>query len=206
MTFVRGNRAVRDHASDGKDLHLFEQADRGFVRYVGEMVTIGFHERQAPDTDGQPRRAVVFELAPLAEFKDDEAATRRGGEEPGVALQDLSLEELRRRALADSVPTRTATERRAQIRVRSVAIKLYVQRRANGTCEGCGAPAPFRRPDARPYLEPHHIRRLSDGGPDHPRWVTAVCPNCHRRAHYAEDAAAYNARLGDIVGRLETDQ
>src|ERR1700746_1774493 len=24
-------------------------------------------------------------------------------------------------------------------------------------------------------------RRLSDGGPDHPRWVVAVCPNCHRR-------------------------
>ena len=47
--------------------------------------------------------------------------------------------------------------------------------------------APFITPDGQLYLEVHHIERLSDGGPDHPRWVVAVCPNCHRRAHYAGD-------------------
>jgi len=25
-------------------------------------------------------------------------------------------------------------------------------------------------PQGRPYLEAHHVRRVSDGGPDHPLW------------------------------------
>lgn len=46
MEFVRGNRAIRDHAEDGKDLHLFAQTpDKRFVRYEGQMaynvVTLG---------------------------------------------------------------------------------------------------------------------------------------------------------------------
>jgi len=66
-----------------------------------------------------------------------------------------------------------------------------------------GTLSQFKKPSGEPYLEPHHIRRLSDGGPDHPRWVVAVCPNCHRRAHHAGDAAEYNGRLADVVLRLE---
>jgi len=60
-------------------------------------------------------------------------------------------------------------------------------------------------PAGRPYIEPHHIRRLSDGGQDHPRWVAGVCPNCHRRAHYSSDAAVYNDRLSDVVAALEQE-
>jgi 5-methylcytosine-specific restriction protein A len=29
MLFVRGNKAIRDHAADGKDLHLFTYVNRG---------------------------------------------------------------------------------------------------------------------------------------------------------------------------------
>jgi len=52
-------------------------------------------------------------------------------------------------------------------------------------------------------IEPHHIRRLTDGGPDHPRWIAGVCPNCHRRAHYSSDAEAYNTHLGQVIGVIE---
>ena len=38
MSFVRGNLAIRDHADNGKDLHLFEYVRQGYVRYVGQMV------------------------------------------------------------------------------------------------------------------------------------------------------------------------
>lgn len=71
-------------------------------------------------------------------------------------------------------------ERRALYRMRSRAIRLYVLRRAAGKCEGCGAVAPFNTVNGEPYLEPHHIRHLADGGPDDPRWVVGVCPNFHR--------------------------
>lgn len=55
----------------------------------------------------------------------------------------------------------------------------------------------------RPYLEPHHIRRISDGGPDHPEWVAGVCPNCHGRAHYSADKVEFNAELRAKVLKKE---
>jgi 5-methylcytosine-specific restriction protein A len=205
MHFVRGNLALRDHAEAGKDVHLFEETRKGFVRYVGQFVASGFDSRDAPDTSGKMRKAIVFELVPLSKFAETPTGSETGSEEPGEdqTLGRASLQELRDKALASSASARTATERKALTRLRSQAIKLYVLKRAGGRCEGCRAPAPFRTRAGTPYLEPHHVRRLSDGGPDHPRWVIAVCANCHRRAHYSADAAEYNEYLNKIAGTLE---
>jgi hypothetical protein len=63
----------------------------------------------------------------------------------------------------------------------SEAIRAYVLRRASD----------------------HHMMRISDGGPDDPQWVIAVCPTCHRRAHYAVDAAEYNEILKSKVKAIE---
>ena len=57
--------------------------------------------------------------------------------------------------------------------------------------------------DGTLYLEPHHTRRLSDGGPDHPRWVGALCPNCHREIHHGADGVRKNKRLQQSLGKLE---
>jgi 5-methylcytosine-specific restriction enzyme A len=40
MQFVRGNLALRDHAENGEDVHLFEQ-EAGGLRYVGQVVVAG---------------------------------------------------------------------------------------------------------------------------------------------------------------------
>ncbi len=199
MEFVRGNLAIRDHAPNGKDLHLFSYVGTGQVRYVSQMVCIGSTYRPGADLEGNTRQAIVFELVPLAEFTgqqvDDEADYE--------TLAAVSLEELRQRALAAAGETRNAVERRVVTHHRSHAVRMYVLQRADGHCEGCGAAAPFRTAAGRPYIEPHHIRRLTDGGPDHPRWIAGVCPNCHRRAHYSSDAEAYNTHLGQVIGGIE---
>lgn len=58
--------------------------------------------------------------------------------------------------------------------------------RADGVCESCGSSAPFaRKKDGTPYLEVHHKVRLADGGKDTLANALALCPNCHRREHYA---------------------
>jgi hypothetical protein len=87
---------------------------------------------------------------------------------------------------------------------RSQDVRVYVLARAQGKCEGYNASAPFLRPDGNPYLELHHLRRLSDGGPDHPAYVIALCPNCHRRVHAAADGPAYNAKLSASMASIET--
>jgi len=115
----------------------------------------------------------------------------------------LSFHDLRQRAL-DSQPMRPAPQmRQASYYARSQTIKAYALRRADGVCEGCGSPAPFEKPSGEPFLEVHHIYRLSDGGPDAPDAVAALCPNCHRRAHHAQDAAAFNAALAARISDLE---
>lgn len=205
MVFTRGNSAIRDHALNGKDIHLFSQVRPGFVRYEASMVFSGFHYFQAPDLDGEMRQAIVFELLPLDEFDDGPRPVIPERQTTEGDLRNDSLTELRNKALSASTSASTPVERKAVTWLRSRAIKLYVEKRADGTCEGCKHEAPFSTQQGRPYLETHHIRRLSDGGPDHPRWVVALCPNCHRRAHYADDGERYNQRMADIAGLLEAD-
>lgn len=63
-----------------------------------------------------------------------------------------------------------------------------VLRRANGKCQKCGQKAPFeRRSDDSPYLEVHHMKPLAQGGLDSVANAIALCPNCHRKAHYGKD-------------------
>ena len=47
------------------------------------------------------------------------------------------------------------------------------------------------------------MTRRADDGPDHPAHVIALCPNCHRRAHYAGDAKAFNTVLKRKVKAIE---
>lgn len=63
----------------------------------------------------------------------------------------------------------------------------YVFNHANGICENCKQPAPFRREDKSPYLEIHHLTPLADGGADTVENCVALCPNCHRSLHSAEN-------------------
>jgi len=64
MEFTRGNRAIRDHAADGRDLHLFRNVGKGCVEYVGWMVCTGHEVREGTDGCGGRRKVIVFELTP----------------------------------------------------------------------------------------------------------------------------------------------
>ena len=109
MQYVSGNRAIRDHARDGKDLHLFKQDRKAYVRYIGQMVCTGSHYENAPDTDDVLRKAIVFELTPIEEFnqlqeiKDPEL----------LSLAQESLATLRQKALDQSVEAVTPQERKS---------------------------------------------------------------------------------------------
>lgn len=206
MEMTRGNRAIRDHEANDKELHLFEAVGQGQVRYVGQATYLSHHWEERKDANEDMRDTIVFELA--VETETDEHGSA-GASEPSPEydadrnLRSLTLEELRNLALDRAPPSASEEERRENVQRRSEAVKEYVLRRANGICEGCGEEAPFTTNGGRPYLEAHHIRRLSDGGPDHPRWVVALCPNCHRRVHYGRDGDEYNSQLADQLGEIE---
>ena len=72
MTLIRGNLAIQDHAENAKELHLFESAGEGFVRYVGQMTCAGSEiRRDTPDRKGNLRKALVFHLVPSSDVDDD---------------------------------------------------------------------------------------------------------------------------------------
>lgn len=208
MTLTRGNLAIKNHAEDGRDLHLFESIPDGRVRYVGQMICSEVEVLpNVPDRNGSPRTGLAFRLVPLARASGEDTLEQpAAGEQtpvPEDRLWKVPMNELRELALQPPDTTQGPSKGSRNVYRRSAAVKIYVQRRANGVCEGCQSPAPFRTPDRRPYLEPHHTRRLSDGGPDHPGWVLAICPTCHRRAHYAEDRRPFNEHLQQRANALE---
>jgi len=196
MGFQRGNRAIRDHSVEGKLLELFESiGSGGNYRYVGQFACASWDYRRGHDFDNGERQVIVFHLVPLQ--------GKQSGEIPDRS--NTSLADLRTIAYqAISKPTESS-EAFAKQRVyeRSADVKNYVLARSNGVCESCKSPAPFKRKDDRPYLEPHHTRRVSDGGPDHPRWVGAICPNCHSEIHFGMNGENKNRQLQDYLATIE---
>lgn len=68
---------------------------------------------------------------------------------------------------------------------RNPYVVVEVLERAGGICVNCNRPAPFiKDANQQPYLEVHHIKPLAEGGDDTVENAMALCPNCHRHAHY----------------------
>lgn len=129
----------------------------------------------------------------FSQFREDEEQTLPNlsdiAREEAVQLEKAKalthkerLEELRK---ANKKPAQVTVQQTVFIRNQFVVAEVLF--RANGHCEQCKKPAPFLRDsDNTPYLEVHHIVRLEDGGDDTVENAIALCPNCHRKAHYGQ--------------------
>lgn len=177
------------------------------IRLIAPAISLATIQRRIPELSwARYPRSITTPTAEVAGRITSLIQHRRRTRIPDLsekALEAANIDELRTVALLKSVASASARTSVRLYRARSQAIRLYVLRRANGVCESCRAEAPFLRADDSPYLEPHHIMRLADDGPDHPAKVIGLCPNCHRRAHYAVDSKVYNRNLLDKLRRIE---
>jgi len=64
MEFVRGNRAIKDHVINGKQLHLFEHYKMGDYKYLGEFQYNSFEYQNGKDANGRDRQIIRFHLKP----------------------------------------------------------------------------------------------------------------------------------------------
>jgi 5-methylcytosine-specific restriction protein A len=198
MEFVRGNLAIRDHIADGRDLLLFAKLSQpGSYRFVGQFACDDFEYETAPDKTGALRQVIIFLLRPAVTGEEPEI------KQAAARLREQTLGELRQRAIEDASERPARKEGRRSYIERSASVRAYVLKRAKGVCESCDNPAPFTRSNGEPYLEPHHTRRLADGGPDHPRWVGAICPACHREIHHGQDGRTKNEALQRKLALVE---
>lgn len=204
MRMVSGNRAILEHVQDGKTVHVFESTRSAYVQYLGSAECLGYHTQIRPDRNGADRTAFIFHLdidsmPPSVSVSETPPLF---GPKDFKQLKKKNIKQLREAALIQRPTNISLKEKQELAHYRSHAIKLYVNARSKGRCEGCENEAPFQTKNG-PYLECHHIYRLADGGPDHPKNVIALCPNCHRRAHYAKDAVGFNNKLKDIAAKAE---
>jgi 5-methylcytosine-specific restriction protein A len=205
MQLTRGNLAIVEHGRHGKALHLFESLGKGKgQKYLGEFAYASHSLHRGPDREGKDRQIIVFHLVPVdlvPEVGEHAETAVQHDEEGGL----VTLAEARRRALAafQGVQGPPGKDARRTIYRRGQTVKDYVLLRAAGRCESCRAAAPFERRDGTPYLEPHHTTRLSDGGLDHPRFVAALCPTCHREIHYGRNGKAKNGELMSYLASIE---
>jgi hypothetical protein len=65
----RGNKSIRDHIEDGRELHLFLGQGKGQpVTYVGQFELVDFYPDDAPETGGGPlRKVIMFRLRPVVD-------------------------------------------------------------------------------------------------------------------------------------------
>jgi 5-methylcytosine-specific restriction protein A len=209
MTLDKGNRAIVDHSKDGLALHAFKTVKNGKGKgsrqqYLGEFTYASHEIRKGHDRDGNLRKIIVFHLVPVDLVNEDADDVL---DEHDSTKITADLKHARKRALAAFSPSEEMGAAQAQRTLyrRSKAVKDYVILRSSGVCESCKNPAPFKRVDGSPYLEPHHTTRVSDGGLDHPRHVAAICPTCHREIHHGLDGHLRNSELMRYLQLIEQE-
>jgi 5-methylcytosine-specific restriction protein A len=101
------------------------------------------------------------------------------------SLKDTDDSLLKRLAEAPKIPGKVQTI--SYDFRRNPDVVAGVLKRANGKCELCGLDAPFyKASDGGSYLEVHHWITLSEGGEDTIENAGALCPNCHKQAHFGQ--------------------
>lgn len=204
MQVTKGNLAITNHASDGRALHVFQSLGKGKgQKYVGEFTYANHSLQRGPDKKGNDRQVIVFHLVPVAGETDGVRLDEFDEAHPSSETLDLGKARARALLAFGANVGSGGKEAKKKLYVRSRIVRDYVLLRSRGKCESCHEPAPFKRFDGSPYLEPHHTTRVSDGGLDHPRFVGAICPTCHREIHHGLDGSQRNAELTAYLAEIE---
>jgi len=179
------NKTLVESNENGVNVHFFEVFTDKVYTYQGQVVLSDkpFQEQQ-DDEDGNLRGVWIFPLkrkdgsTPLIPRVSLDKTLERKVRKSST----LSLDELKSRASKSTAKpgSRISTTTTYQ---RDPNVVNYTLKRANGICELCEQPAPFKKKNGDPYLEVHHVVQLANDGDDTIENAVALCPNCHRKMH-----------------------
>jgi 5-methylcytosine-specific restriction protein A len=109
------------------------------------------------------------------------------------------LRKIRKRKRAEGNPRPAKTTVAREEYKRDPAVRADVLDRSEGLCELCRKAAPFHKENGEPFWEVHHIEFLAEGGADTVENAVALCPNCHREAHYGIDRKTIAKQLRENI-------
>lgn len=178
------NKTLNESPINGVKVFLFEQFKANEYTCLGpvELIQAPYTEKQ-PGQDGQLRTVYIFPLKlKTGERYIDQDAVQTWREKKQKQAKKLTLAELGERALKSNVQS---SEYKTTVKqyARNEYVVEYAKRLANGVCQLCDQPAPFKDKKGMPYLETHHIVWLARGGEDTIFNTVALCPNCHKCMH-----------------------
>ncbi|WP_432361468.1 HNH endonuclease [Sporosarcina sp. UB5] len=196
------NRTLNESNTNGVDVFLFEVVKEREYTYLGPIVLSDTpYQEEQPGEDGQIRKVWIFPV----KLKNSEEVSLLSKDlleqnfyEKWKKARRLSTKEVKERA--EKTGTKNVGSRKSVVKTyeRNPYVTEYAKRRANGICELCEGPAPFKNKQGEPYLETHHIKWLANGGEDTIENTVALCPNCHRKMHVVESEEDFN-KLNQIV-------
>lgn len=179
------NKTLAQSDTNGVEVYLFEVFEPQKYTFIGQVKLAGDpYQEEQPDKNGNQRNVWIFPLKLIdgtEPLELPEPIILKKQEQQHIKASKLTNEELKRRASRSrgaGVRTTSATTYE-----RDPYVSEYAKRRAEGICQLCHSPAPFKDKKGQPYLETHHIEWLSQGGQDIIDNTTALCPNCHRKMH-----------------------
>ena len=79
QVMVRGNKAIRDHRLDEREIYLFHAAGKGKpISYIGQFTYHDHYDADAPETGGGAiRRVLIFRLKPIGDLAPKAAGNLR---------------------------------------------------------------------------------------------------------------------------------
>ncbi|MTI70828.1 MAG: HNH endonuclease [Firmicutes bacterium] len=181
------NRTLNESNSNGVDVFLFEVITKRQYIYMGQVFLCDEpYQEQQPGEDGEMRNVWIFPVKLVKNQKVSLIADKlikQNFNEKQKKISRMSIDEIKNKA---KVTGKTSTGKRNTVATtyeRNPYVIEYAKRKANGICQLCNEPAPFKNKEGEPYLETHHIVWLSQGGSDAIENTVALCPNCHKKMH-----------------------
>ncbi|WP_199896817.1 HNH endonuclease signature motif containing protein [Streptomyces niger] len=155
--------------------------------------------------EGSRAAAVASGVVPPSDVDDASDSRDIASDSRDVAPDSRDV--ARYRQLVSSVEQREAATRGCRVeRVNREIVRLGLARQAvllrcGGRCEnpGCGGQPADVKDDGRPILEVDHVKRISEGGRDHPVQMVALCPNCHAMKEHGRQREALIAILLEVA-------
>lgn len=181
------NRTLNESNTNGVEVFLFEVLTKRQYIYMGQVMLCDTpYQEQQPGEDGEIRSVWIFPVE-LVENQEvsliTDALVEQNFNEKLKKTRRMSTEEVKKKAKITGKNNTGTRNTVTKTYVRNPYVAEYAKRKANGICQLCERPAPFKNKEREPYLETHHIKWLSKGGLDSIENTVALCPNCHRKMH-----------------------
>lgn len=196
------NRTLYESPKTGIPIFLFEVVKEREYTYLGQALLYDEpYQEQQLDDERKMRNVWIFPLKIIQNQKTAEITNRLSEQKYNAKAKKakrMSDEKLKERAILSGTEKVGVRNAKSKTYERNPYVAEYAKRRANGICELCEQPAPFKNKEGEPFLETHHIDWLARGGADTIENTVALCPNCHRKMHVV-DAKEDVKKLKQIV-------